>query len=546
MKSRLPPTFSKHLKLAPQSATRPAAQVQNHDETLKRAREHRDKRQLREADRLTARVLSLSPNHPQALFLAGQLALDIENFDLAIEYFEKAATEKPKDPYFHLALAETRSAVNETELAIKHFRRALTLKPDLVKALCGLGGAHVALGQAELALPFYEKALRIERDHPGARIGYADALTSLGRMDEATAYLKETIRRRRDLGQAWNALAATRRFSGEPDELKSIVDELAGQSLSRADASQLHYAAGKILNDLGRYPEAFDHFQEAKTAAGNSFDIAAYRAWVDAMIDVFNPSMLKALPALGDPSDLPVFVVGMPRSGTTLIEQICASHPAVHGAGELYRFARVANSMGLNRTSLEPLRAAIAALDDRKSRALAAEYLSYLQRLSPDAKRVVDKMPHNFETVVLIALLLPNARIVHSRRDAIDNCVSCFTTSFNKHHSYNADLHTLGLYYREYDRLMRHWNSVLPGRIYECRYETLIENQEAESRRLIDHLGLPWDDACLRFYDQNRSVSTPSRWQVRQPLYKTAVKRWRNYEEEIQPLIEALGDLAEV
>jgi tetratricopeptide (TPR) repeat protein len=525
---------------------RPPANVQNHDETLKRAREHREKRQLREADRLCARVLAASPNNPQALFLAGQLALDIENADLAIEYFEKAIEQKPKDPYFHLTLAETRSGVNETELAIKHFRRALTLKPDLVKALCGLGRAYVALGQAELALPFYEKALRIDRDHTGVRIGYADALTSLGRMDEATTYLKETIRRRKDLGPAYNALVATHKFSGEPDELKSIVDELAGPALSRADASQLHYAAGKILNDLGRYPEAIDHFQRAKTVAGDSFDVGAYRSWVDSMIDVFNPDMLKALPPLGDPSDLPVFVVGMPRSGTTLIEQICASHPSVHGAGELYRFARVANSLGLNRTSLEPFRTAIAALDDQKSRSLATEYLSYLRRLSPEAQRIVDKMPHNFETVGLIALLFPNARIIHSRRDAIDNCVSCFTTSFNKHHSYNADLQKLGLYYREYDRLMRHWNSLLPGRIYECRYETLIKNQEAESRRLIDHLGLPWDDACLRFYDQNRSVSTPSRWQVRQPLYKTAVKRWKNYGDKIQPLIEALGDLAEV
>jgi tetratricopeptide (TPR) repeat protein len=546
MNSRLPPAWSKHLKVASQPAAKPAVRIQNHDETLKRAREHREKGQLREADQLCARVLKLSPDNPQALFLAGNLALDVEDDDLAIQYFERAVKEKPKDPYFHLILAETQAGASEFELAIRHFRRALTLKPNLVEALCGLGRTYVAFGKAELALPFYEKALRIDRDHKAVRIGYADALTSLGRMDEAVAYLRESISRRRDMPRAYNAFAATRKFSSEPAELKSIIAELADPALSQAAANQLHYAAGKILNDLGRYEDAIDHFQKAKAATRNNFDVQAYRTWVDQMIDVFNPAMLEALPALGDPSELPVFVVGMPRSGTTLVEQICASHPDVHGAGELYKFARVANSFGLNRTSLEPFRKALADLNEEKSRSLAADYLSYVRRLSPDALRIVDKMPHNFETIGFIALLFPNARIIHCRRDAIDNCVSCFTTGFNKHHGYNADMQKLGLYYREYDRLMRHWNAILPGRIYECRYETLIEDQEAESRRLIDHLGLPWDEACLRFYDQNRSVNTPSRWQVRQPVYRTSVKRWKNYEGKIQPLIDALGDLAEV
>jgi tetratricopeptide (TPR) repeat protein len=546
MRNRLPPTWAKHLKVAPQFAAKPAVRPPDHDETLKRAKEYREKGQLREADRLCASVLRVSPDNPHALLLAGNLALDVDDEVLAIQYFERAIKEKPKDPNLHLALAKTHASASEFELAIRHFRRALTLKPNLVEALCGLGRAYVSFGKAELALPFYQKALRIDRDHKAVRLGYADALSSLGRMDEAVTYLRESVRRRRELPQAYSAFAATLKFSSEPAELQAIITELADPAHSQAAASHLHYAAGKILNDLGRYEDAIDHFQKAKAATRNNFDVRAYRAWVDQMIDVMNPEMLRARSALGDPSELPVFIVGMPRSGTTLVEQICASHPDVHGAGELYKFARVANSFGLNRTTLEPFRNALADLSVETSRSLAADYLAYVRRLSHDALRIVDKMPHNFETIGLIALLLPNARIIHCRRDAIDNCVSCFTTSFNKHHGYNADMQTLGLYYREYDRLMRHWNAVLPGRIHEVRYEDMIADPDTESRRLIDYLGLPWDDACLRFHQSDRTVVTPSRWQVRQPVYKTSVKRWKHYEHKIQPLIEALGDLAEV
>ncbi|RVB19450.1 sulfotransferase, partial [Mesorhizobium sp. M7A.F.Ca.CA.004.05.1.1] len=209
------------------------------------------------------------------------------------------------------------------------------------------------------------------------------------------------------------------------------------------------------------------------------------------------------------------------------------------------KLRRVANAIELRRSSAGDLDSAVASITKGLSRTLAEEHLSYLKERAPAALRIVDKMPHNFELIGLIGLLFPNAKIIHCRRDAIDNCVSCYVLKFGEGHSYNTDLKTLGLYYREYDRLMQHWNEVFPGLIFENRYETLVEDQEAQSRRLIDYLGLPWDDACLRFFDRDGSVNTPSRWQVRQPIYKSSVKRWKNYEGEIQPLIDALGDLAE-
>jgi tetratricopeptide (TPR) repeat protein len=559
MNNRLPPAWSKHIKSAPAPKARvpqappvkayppkanPLSQAQADDALLKQAYTLQQAKKLAEAQDLCLEVLSRTPNHPLALYIMGTICLGYDD-EAALRYFARAVGEQPDNVYYHLSLGEAYVKVSEYSPAIQHMQYALKLQPDLVEALCALGRAYIEFDKPELALPLYEKALKINRDHPKVRSGLASALSSLGRMDEAAVYLKEAIGRRIDPPGAYNDLVQTRKFTEEPAELKSILRELGNPRLDSDGAQKLHHAAGKVLNDLKRYEEAFDHFNKAKQATGYQFDIDLYRRWVDTMIDMFTPEMLASRVGFGNPSELPVFVVGMPRSGTTLTEQICASHPDVHGAGELSKLRRVANAMELKPSSAGNLQQPIMSMSAELSRTLAAEHLSYLRERAPDALRIIDKMPHNFELIGLIGLLFPNARIIHCRRDAIDNCVSCFVLNFSEAHSYNCDLRTLGLYYREYDRLMRHWNAVFPGLIFENRYETLVEDQESQSRRLIEYLGLPWDDACLRFFDRDGSVNTPSRWQVRQPIYKTSVKRWKNYEREIQPLIQSLGDLAE-
>lgn len=559
MNNRLPPAWSKHIKpgpapkvkgpivkplVSPQKASA-QSRAQADDALLKQAYAFQQAKRLDEAQDLCLRVLERTPNHPLALYILGTIYLGYDD-ERALRYFARAVGEEPKNPYYHLSLGEAYVKVSEYAPAIKHMQYALELQPGLIEALCALGRTYTAFDKPDMALPLYEKALKINRDHPKVRAGLASALSGLGRMDEAAAYLKQAIARRIGVPAAYNDLVQTRNFTEEPEELQSILRELGNPKLGSEGAQQLHHAAGKVLNDLKRYDEAFDHFNRAKQASGQRFDIDLYRRWIDSMIETFTPDFLAARAGFGNPSEAPVFVVGMPRSGTTLTEQICASHPDVHGAGELSKLRRVANAIGLRTSSAGDLSQPITSITEVLSRTLAEEHLSYLRERAPAALRVVDKTPHNFELIGLIGLLFPNARIIHCRRDAIDNCVSCFVLNFSEAHSYNTDLKTLGLYYREYDRLMRHWNEVFPGLIFENRYETLVDDQEAQSRRLIDYLGLPWDDACLRFFDRDGSVNTPSRWQVRQPIYRSSVKRWKNYENEIQPLIQSLGDLAEI
>jgi len=544
--SRLPASFAKHLKPAPRAQTRPQPAGNAIEEALQRAQEHCDRGEVEQAEKLCVAILTRDPRNVQALMLAGSLARGVKDFGLAIGFFKKVVALQPNLIDAHLILAATYGEAREFPDAIKHFQHVLARKPDLVAALGALGRCYTAAGQAELALPLFEKATRLQPTHKALRFDHATALISLGRMDEAAELLRDNVRRGYRVAASYRALADTGKFSGEPVELGEILKKLEESNLDAADRIALHHAAGKILNDLGRNEEAVDQFQASKIASGYGFDIEDYRRRVDTLVASFTPQLLKSKAGFGNASEVPVFIVGMPRSGTTLIEQICASHPAVHGAGELNRLGTVARTAGYAQAPDGTIQKPPQALTADEARSMAADYLGYIQQMAPSAARIVDKMPHNFMLVGMIALLFPNAKIIHATRDPIDNCISCFFNTFNEKHGYNTDLHTLGLYYREYRRMMQHWHALLPGRIHECRYETMIADQEAESRRLIDFLGLPWDDACLRFYETERAVTTPSRWQVRQPIYASSVKRWKKYENKIQPLIESLGDLADV
>lgn len=545
--SRLPASFAKHLKPVRQPAIRPTstAATSGVDALLKRAKEHHDKGEVKQAESICASVLARDPGNARALLLAGSLAHGMEDLGLAIVFYKKAIDRHPDSAQTHIVLASAYEEAGEYENAIEHFNRGLELQPDSVAALEALARTYTAAGRAELALPLFETATILKPEHKGLRLLHANALIALGRMDEAAQLLNQSIARGFSVAGCYRALADTRKFVGEPTELRAIAERLEATGVSNSERVLLQHAAGKILNDLGRYEEAIDNYQAAKTGTGYGFDIEAYRRLVDTLIAAFTPQLMKSKAGFGDPTEVPVFIVGMPRSGTTLTEQICASHPAVHGAGELYKLGTVVRTGGFSPSPSGSIRKPPQALTVAEARSLAADYLNFVQRMSPSSARIVDKMPHNFELVGMITLLFPNARIIHCKRDPIDNCISCLFNTFSEKHGYNTDLHTLGLYYREYNRLMQHWNSLLPGRIYESNYEAMTDDQEAETRRLIDFLGLPWDDACLRFYETDRSVITPSRWQVRQPIYRSSVKRWKKYEHKIQPLIEALGDLAD-
>jgi tetratricopeptide (TPR) repeat protein len=488
-------------------------------------------------------ILAKHPNHPDALHLMGTTAMAVRQVEAAIEYFKRAAARKPADPSIHVNLAHALLETGDAPTAEFHLRKALKLEPNLPPALCLLANCRSALGDNEQAKRIYQDILARIPDHPQALIGYADLCQTLGEMEAARTTYRKAIEVAPALALA--GLAACEQLAKDSPEAAAILQYLREPRLRPNEYRHLSYAAAGIAAAAGEHDEAFAHFSQAKVLGASSFDIEAHRRELDTFKAVFTRAFFREHARHGNQNSRPVFVVGMPRSGTTLVEQIISRHPEAAAAGELRDIGRLASSLGLSRgDDGKDYAKRLAKLAPSASKELAGRYLATLDLVSADARRVTDKMPHNFLHLGLIALLLPNSRIIHCRRNPLDTCVSCFTTHLRDHnHGYAGDLRTLGLYYREYAGLMAHWREVLPRPVYEFQYERLIDAPEEESRKLIEFLELPWDPACLSPDESARPVRTLSRMQVRQPIYSSSVGRWRRYEKHLGPLKAALGDL---
>jgi hypothetical protein len=306
----------------------------------------------------------------------------------------------------------------------------------------------------------------------------------------------------------------------------------------------LDFALGKAYADLKDHRRSFEHLLAGNAAkrATIGYDERAAFALFDRIEATFTRELMQAKAGGCDPSNMPIFIIGMPRSGTTLVEQIIANHPAVYGAGELQTFNNVLLTVRGPDGNSVPYPDFVPALDTDALRLIGAAYLAEVRKLAPGGKRITDKMPSNYYFAGLIKLALPNASIIHTLRDPVDTCISCFSKLFSAEQNHTYDLGELGRYYKRYERLMAHWRRVLPaGSILEVRYEDVVADLEKEGRRIVAHCGLSWHDDCLSFHKTDRPVRTASATQVRQPIYNSAVGRWRVYEQHLGPLLDALG-----
>ena len=335
----------------------------------------------------------------------------------------------------------------------------------------------------------------------------------------------------------------TKRFTAEDRaEIDTLEAALTREKLRDSRRANIHYALGKAYDDCGEYDKAFEHFEHANEIEARRYRFNRERHVIalQKVKDHFPAALFERFAGAGSTSERPVFVVGMPRSGTTLVEQIIASHPSVHGADELTMIQQCTDRLAAEFGSERPYPECIGDIDAATIARFADEYLAHLRTHSTSALRVTDKMPANFWHLGFIALLFPHARVVHCRRDARDVCVSNYFQQYAQAHHYTYKLADLGLYYSSYRSLMRHWRSVLPLRMYEIDYERLVEDQETQSKKLIEYCGLEWDERCLEFHKTRRTVFTASHWQVRQPMYRRSSQRWKHYESHMGELFEAL------
>jgi tetratricopeptide (TPR) repeat protein len=464
----------------------------------------------------------------------------------AMAHYTRALAIKPDFAKAHNNLGNLLQRFGSPKQAMVHYQQALAIAPDYAAAHCNLGSALLSLNRSTDAMLHYEKALAINNDLAEAQHGVGIALQALGELEEAVAAFERAIRLAPRRSDFHLALAQCKRFTADDPRL-AAMETLARDMIALSDNNQiaLHFALGKAYADLAQHQRAFAHL-----AAGNAlkrrrtaYDEAQTLRRFAELRATFTPELMQTHRGVGDPSAVPLFVVGMPRSGTTLIEQILSSHPRVFGAGEISDFRESIPNVNANDAVIAVPQAVLSAPALRQ---LAARYLDRIRSTAPTADRIVDKMPANFAFVGLIHLALPNARIIHALRDPIDTCLSCFSILFVDEQPYAYDLGELGRYYRGYHALMDYWRTILPPDVLlEVRYEDLVHDLEGQARRIVAHCDLPWEDRCLDFHQTSRSVRTASCVQVRQPIYRGSVGRWRAYANQLKPLLQALGASSE-
>jgi len=528
---------------------------------------------VQQAEKHWRRALALKQNYAEPNSNLANLLAEQGEFDRAAEHAKRAIELNPRlaDAYINLAGVETArqrfyealrwldallmfsprhsTALAARALALKKLDRleealdaannALAAGPDNAEAQNAQGLVLQAMGKFDAAIAAYDRAASL----PGtvaeqALINRAILFMEKGDSKAAEAAFNSAVQKFPNSASAWFNRADLKKFAPGDVEIAAMQALLAkGDEISKGDTMLLQFALGKAFLDTGDSDRAFAHLNAGSRMkrAQISYDSASTSQWMRAIAAVFSADFLARHAGEGAASSMPVFVLGMPRSGTTLVEQILASHPAIYGAGELSFMQNIVNELG-------NFPASAASLGPASLQTFGEKYLAQIAKLGGGCARVVDKMPINFAYAGLIRLLLPGAKIIHSRRDPVDTCLSCYSKLFTAEQSFSYDLAELGQFHLDYQQLTAHWRNVLPAENFlEVDYEAVVEDLEAQARRMLDFLGLPWDPACLSFHETKRPVRTASVNQVRQKLYKTSSGRWRQHQANLGPLLAALN-----
>jgi tetratricopeptide (TPR) repeat protein len=534
---------------------------------------HRQGR-LAEAELEYRAALALDADHCDAKEWLGALCLQIGKLDEAIRWLGEAAAQRPENAAFHDNLAAALMRAQRPEDAVAAYRRSLAAAPDAIETRVNLAAVLQRLGHPNEAMELLDRAIPADRhlnavcrdpsklptqeahcstvlencrhilarypNHAPTHYSMACTMLNLGQVVEACRACERAIVLNPTIPAYYHILI----YSGEATHRAAAVDaleQLAGQeaALPEDDRATLHFLLAKAYDDQKRYEDAFTHFQMANAIKRQmiAYDEAREIGRMDAIATAFPPDRLRGLHGAAHASPVPVFILGMVRSGTTLVEQILASHPDVYGAGEL----TLLNDLVQKGYAGTPFPESCGTLGSDDWRRLGEAYEGQLAAMKPEATRITDKQPTNFQLIGPIRLALPGARIVHVKRDPLDTCFSCYSLKFAGDVGFAYDLGELGRYYKAYEALMDHWRAALPeGTMLEVQYEELVDDLPAQARRIVEYCGLEWDARCLEFYKTKRAVSTASLYQVRRPIYNSSIGRWRPYKEHLRPLLDAL------
>jgi len=483
-----------------------------------------------EASAAYRRALAIDPSRLEALLGVGAISLAEGRLQDAADAYARALKVQPRSAETLVNLGAAVRGLGRVDAAIDLFRQALAISPDLAEAHASLGTALRLLGRSDEAQTCLAEAARLKPDLISAILEMAEARADRGDFEGAEALFKHAVTIDPDSPEAWAGTPRVRRMTRSDGDWLAGAHQVLAKAAPPRRLLHLHYALGKYHDDLGEYAGAFEHFRRANILSRlrrPPHDRAALSNRVDKLIDTYGADWFAAAWGKGETSARPIFIVGMLRSGTTLLEQMLASHPQVQGAGELSFWGEAA-----------ALAEASGAPEVDALRSLARDYLLQLDDRGLSARRMVDKMPANIMHLGLIHAALPNARILHMRRDPIDTCLSIYFQHFEPTLTYANDLGDLADYYRRYQQVTDHWRRSLPsGACLDVDYEALVADPQKVLRGVLDFVGLPWSDACLHFQSASRTIVTASKWQARQKINGGSVGRWRRYQPFVEPLL---------
>lgn len=492
-----------------------------------------------EALKHARRAVELAPKAADAHYNLAKLLHQEDLLEEAEAEYRAAIGMQPGNPHFLNNLALMLDALLKTDEALEMAERAAAAAPGVGEIHENLVRAYIGRGRFAEARERLDSFLAQAPQHVGMRLLSADIAVREGHFDEARTQYLALLDEAPDSARALRGYARAGKIRmGDPllDRMRAVAEQETGAVDDRVD---LFFALGKAHDDVGEPDRAFHYYARANALKNEHcrYDPPAWEEHVAEMIETFTPAFFAERAGWGSDSDRPVMILGMPRSGTTLVEQILSSHPDVAAGDELPDFNLIERMFkrryGYPRGLVDVRAVQLAEYVD--------VYLEHLGRIDADAARVTDKLPGNSTRLGLIALLFPKARVLHCRRNPVDTCLSIFFQNFGGQHDYGYDLRHIGHFYRHYEKLMDHWKTVAPTPILDVVYEDVVADHEAQSRRMIAHVGLEWHEAMARHTENKRTVSTASVWQVRQPIYKGSVERWRKYEAHLAPLLEALG-----
>ncbi len=507
------------------------------------AAEHQKEGRLEEAERIYRQVLRQSPRNVDAMRLLALIAVKVDRADDAENLLEQAIAIASDFQMAILDLGRLRKEQDRYSEALECFGRAIALDPSQPQAHYLRASTLARASFTSEAIDAYRACLRLRPNHLAALLGLGHVLKAVGEYDEAVASYGECIRHAPDFGETYWSLANLKTYQFDD----ATVAEMEKRSATEGANVQSHvnflFALAKAHEDRGDFSRAWDFYRRGneKQRSEVRYDPVQTEVTNDRIVGTYTAEFLASMADSGSTDQSPIFILGLPRSGSTLLEQILASHGQVEGTSELPYIGRVASSLSRNRADGINYPEAMRELAAENLRALGEDYLAQARmHRRTGAPRFIDKMPNNFPNVGFIALALPNAKIIDARRHPLDACLSCYRQLFAKGQNFTYDLTEIGEYYLQYQRMMDHWHRVLPGRVLTVQYEEVVADFEPQVRRLLDFCGLSWDEACLRFYESDRPVRTPSSEQVRQPIYDRSIGHWRNYEGQLDELVAVI------